>query len=749
MNMFKKSCWGLSAVAVTAGVLVWGGSLFAMPPNVYPGSLRSAEPHGDSLGLSALPPSTGPSCESTGFETPEAACTWELGWICGSTFTSCSTGTGIAISCTGNNVVDENCCSVNSNPLNGWYLSESSQHCFEPHVDTANPATGEQHLRFQRDPSGGVTGTGLGGATRDSAFTPTVGPQPLTRTTVSFDLAFAVDNASGSMNYIAVADSEPNSTSVRFYWSPKGYIYVLDQGVGVYVFTDYYLTQGRYGRIEVAIDPCPADGSLGIVNYTLDGTPIYSHDFTAFPFTLERALWTHNNGGENPWDLDNASVVRGDVCVFPCGNDRADPGEDCDGTDDSCCPGRCIAPNEDGECLCATPPNTQFDCDPVVLDNGANGPFLSHGGFFSYTPDTPFTSVDTCGSDYDTEILWDLTATCDDFRIFNDECMPQDFNEYQTPGDPSAPCFNEGDFLGTSCICQPTPVGVPVTFVVDSYYFSGFPNVCTNTVVNINKKFECGVPIPGGACCDLIVGSCTQVESVDDCSGDQLVFSENKDCTLVECEALQEPCCDSGPGRGGACSLTTLADCPVGDQIAWNKGGSCNDCAETPGSCCDRGPDAGGACTEVLQAECPESAQVTWTKGQSCAEAACAETTGACCNTLEGTCTDGILSANCAGDQRVWTKGSDCAQVSCNAVLGACCDTGSENPTIASCSQTTQAECNCAKCGWTKLASCDDVDCFPNFDPIPTVSEWGMAIMTLLLLVAGKVYFGRRQSATA
>jgi len=27
---------------------------------------------------------------------------------------------------------------------------------------------------------------------------------------------------------------------------------------------------------------------------------------------------------------------------------------------------------------------------------------------------------------------------------------------------------------------------------------------------------------------------------------------------------------------------------------------------------------------------------------------------------------------------------------------------------------------------------------------IPTVSEWGLVILALLLLVAGKVYFGRR-----
>ncbi|MHC4698369.1 MAG: IPTL-CTERM sorting domain-containing protein [Planctomycetota bacterium] len=30
---------------------------------------------------------------------------------------------------------------------------------------------------------------------------------------------------------------------------------------------------------------------------------------------------------------------------------------------------------------------------------------------------------------------------------------------------------------------------------------------------------------------------------------------------------------------------------------------------------------------------------------------------------------------------------------------------------------------------------------------IPTVSEWGLAILALFLLVGGKVYFGRRATA--
>ena len=60
--------------------------------------------------------------------------------------------------------------------------------------------------------------------------------------------------------------------------------------------------------------------------------------------------------------------------------------------------------------------------------------------------------------------------------------------------------------------------------------------------------------------------------------------------------------------------------------------------------------------------------------------------------------------------------------------------------------QTTFADCNCDTCTWFKGEDCfalkADNRCLVN--PIPAVSEWGLAILTLLLLTGAKVYFGRR-----
>jgi hypothetical protein len=39
---------------------------------------------------------------------------------------------------------------------------------------------------------------------------------------------------------------------------------------------------------------------------------------------------------------------------------------------------------------------------------------------------------------------------------------------------------------------------------------------------------------------------------------------------------------------------------------------------------------------------------------------------------------------------------------------------------------------------------CAHIECRHN--AIPTVSEWGLVVMTLLLLTGAKIYFGRRGS---
>ena len=214
-----------------------------------------------------------------------------------------------------------------------------------------------------------------------------------------------------------------------------------------------------------------------------------------------------------------------------------------------------------------------------------------------------------------------------------------------------------------------------------------------------------------GACCDRAAagGVCAEHVLPADCVGDQLVFYLNETCTAVEssgrCGEHRGACCDTSPGAGGL--------------------------------------DPAGACIDdVLPGDCVGPQRV-WTKDTLCADAPCEETPGACCNLLTGVCTDPVFFGDCQGDQRAWTKGVTCADVTCDARPGACCD----HDTFGGCSVTTQAECGCDKCEWFKLMTCDEIECVHN--SIPTVSQWGLAVLTLLLLTGAKIYFGRRQADAA
>jgi hypothetical protein len=73
---------------------------------------------------------------------------------------------------------------------------------------------------------------------------------------------------------------------------------------------------------------------------------------------------------------------------------------------------------------------------------------------------------------------------------------------------------------------------------------------------------------------------------------------------------------------------------------------------------------------------------------------------------------------------------------------GACCD-----GQTASCTVTSHPLCTCAECTWTADASCEQITCLQA--AIPTVSHWGLLFMTLLLLIAGKLYRPRSVSPIA
>ncbi len=204
---------------------------------------------------------------------------------------------------------------------------------------------------------------------------------------------------------------------------------------------------------------------------------------------------------------------------------------------------------------------------------------------------------------------------------------------------------------------------------------------------------------------------------------------------LVFVAAVTGACCNRTPGAGGDCSITVAEDCPVSAQQSWSESATCAEvaCAEATGACCDR---LLGNCRESLQALC-NCEQCTWTKNAACSQVTCVAAGGACCDGLRGDCRTSS-QALCDCEQCTWTKNAACSQVTCVAAEGACCDHGP----FGTCTDgVTLASCDCSTCAWVKLGACAEMDC-PH-DTIPTVSTWGLVVLSLMLMAGAKIRFGR------
>lgn len=716
-----KACRGFICSATVLAVAGWA---LATPPTPHfnkksGGAIEPSPAAGSSAGF--------PKCESTGWEAAEAICAWEAGLgLCGSTFTCRDTNVDppYPTTCTPPLTMPDNCCVAAPHPINDWFMSASAQHCQEPHIDTVNPLGGTQHIRFQRSTLGGNPAgcVGMTGACRLSAFTPNVNPgSPGTLfnpgvTTTSFDVSRSADSGVPGMqlNWSNQSNSEGFiAQQILFHY--LGYVFATDYDLGQYVFMGY-MYAGQYHHMQTEYDVCGDEIRWYWDNNDGAGLQLVhtgSLSGGSAVQSIEQSVWLASNAEGVTLDFDNFDVVRDllaePMCPTICGDGIFQVGEQCDVGLDDCCPGLCIAAGMPNECTCTPPSNTLGSCSAVELVNGVNGPFVSSGGFYSYTADSPFTSVSTCDSDFDSQIFWNMTADCGQYQSFNDDCWDNTYGGAQQAGDPNASCYGGAAPPPgyQACICNPTVPGTTYTFLIAEYASTGstfIPPFCSNTVVEITKKTSCelGGPIAGGACCDQLTGLCTDGVAAVDCADQYDVYSVNKLCSMVECVALTGACCNTAPGAGGACVETTQAECPVGQYQSWTLGATCGDIT-------------------------------------------CAEVTGSCCNTLTGTCSVGVTQGQCGvGADFVWTEGGTCS--TCFARTGACCVEPSQTEAICTDGQTL-AQCDAAGGLWSDSQPCSAVECLPNFIPIPTVSEWGLAVLALMLLIGGKIYFSRREAA--
>lgn len=115
---------------------------------------------------------------------------------------------------------------------------------------------------------------------------------------------------------------------------------------------------------------------------------------------------------------------------------------------------------------------------------------------------------------------------------------------------------------------------------------------------------------------------------------------------------------------------------------------------------------------------------------------------GACCEPSDGTCTDGLLLGDCNQLGGVFSADATCGQINCQAISGACCSVGDG----VCVDGATQLACADQGGEFYQDTSCDDVLCIAQ---TPTVSQWGLAVLGLLLLSAAKVYYGNGRNAAA
>ncbi len=196
-----------------------------------------------------------------------------------------------------------------------------------------------------------------------------------------------------------------------------------------------------------------------------------------------------------------------------------------------------------------------------------------------------------------------------------------------------------------------------------------------------------------GACCDKQAGICSNNTSKLDCQNRLNEFFLDQSCDSINCKPVLGACCDSATGLSGSCE------------------------------------------DDVLYSNCTSNLSLTWSGSSNCDEIACEEQSGACCDLYSGDCLAYSFKSECSNEQQLWVEGATCFDVFCDISLGACCNTR-----VGNCDDfVTNSECLGQNQLWLNAQLCSSITCPDPF--IPTLSQWGLMIMTLLIIILAKIYF--------
>jgi hypothetical protein len=304
-------------------------------------------------------------------------------------------------------------------------------------------------------------------------------------------------------------------------------------------------------------------------------------------------------------------------------------------------------------------------------------------------------SVELCGSTgADQRIFyWGSCSDPADAGSNNDDCCDPNSAAcgaaYGAGSDPSASCYNNvGAPNYESCTCHDNPLAGDNCYLLQIRPPAGAGQI----LIEVNKKAVCaGGHL--GACCDTNGADtgCTDNVLSGACQGADKVWTENGKCADINCMCI--PDC-----TGATC----------GDD---GCGGSCGTC--------DDGNVCNGLETCNANRTCDAGTPLTCNDNDACNGVETCDPVAGCRPGTPLVCGDGVAcngqetcnpSSGCVGGTPVnCDDGIDCTVDTCNEPSGTCTN--------------------------------DDADC-----SIPTVSEWGLVVLTLMLLIGAKVYFGRRQA---
>jgi hypothetical protein len=210
-------------------------------------------------------------------------------------------------------------------------------------------------------------------------------------------------------------------------------------------------------------------------------------------------------------------------------------------------------------------------------------------------------------------------------------------------------------------------------------------------------------PVQGQVCCDPWCGDGV-VDTGEEC--DDGVAENTMEPNHCRPDCTFPVCCDNVVDDNNPYGEDEMCDNPLKDDYTPNRCRPTNCAGAATNVCCD--PWCGDSVVDDEWGEVCDFAEAT--HGALC-DQQCQWEEGACCYETAGVCVDGVLPENCPGDTQ-----------------------HGEFP------PRTQSSFHLGK--W-----CYEIEC--EKPAVPTISEWGLLVISLLLLTGIVIKFGRRAKATS